>query len=42
MDISEWSDEPAKVFYTFAMQENFCFSVTIDKIEKIPNEKNSE
>jgi len=37
IDISEWSEKPTQVYYTIRMQENFCFSVTIDKIEKIPN-----
>lgn len=34
IDISEFSEEPTRVFYTIKMEENFCFSLTIDKIEK--------
>jgi hypothetical protein len=37
INISEWSKNPTQVYYTIRMQKNFCFSVTINKIEKIPN-----
>lgn len=33
VDISEWTEEPTRVFYTIRMERNFCYSITIDKVE---------